>query len=197
MEILALVVRHARHIHAAAADNNIPAEAVAGVILWDPVENPYRRRFARLGPGRVHPAALWGKTEARRVEEEGRVPPAPDVVTRFRRLRDPATAIDYAAAIMGRHADVYERVARSQIREDVGVLCTLYQGGRSEKRAAELMRRREDEPSAQPSMGNDMGPWVVSNLDFVRSLIGCNERRHQAPAESDPSADLGKRPRPS
>jgi hypothetical protein len=170
-ETVTLVSRHAMDIRAAARRNGIPPEAVAGAIVWEGVENPYRRRLARLGPGKVRPVQPWGTTEARRVEAEGRIAPASGVLNRFLRARDTNWAIAYIAAIMGRHADVYERVASVTIRDDVGVLCTLYQGGRSEKRAARLARERKQGRSARPVAGNEMGPWVVAHLEFVRSLL--------------------------
>jgi Protein of unknown function (DUF1402) len=171
LETLSLVPRHAAHIRAAAKRNDLPAEAVAGVIVWDGLENPYRRTFARLGPGHVHPFEVMRKSDARRVEDERRIEPASGALERFGRVRDPVWAIDYIAAIMGWHADVFEGVAGVRIRDDIGVLCTLYQGGRSDKRAAQFVRRREQDPSALPKPGNDMGPWVLANITFVCSLL--------------------------
>jgi Protein of unknown function (DUF1402) len=170
-ETLALVSQHATEICAAARRNGVAPEAVAGAIVWEGVENPYRRHVARLGPGKVRPIQACGTTEARRVEAEGRIAPASGVFHRFLRVHDTSWAIDYVAAIMGRHADVYERVASVTIRDDVGVLCTLYQGGRSGTRAARLARERRQSPSARPAAGNDMGTWVVAHLGFVRSLL--------------------------
>jgi len=62
---------------------------------------------------------------------------------REQRLREPATAIMYIAAIMNHHARNYERLAEYpklqaedyDIRKDVGVLCQLYQAGRSQDTA--------------------------------------------------------------
>jgi hypothetical protein len=171
-ETVAMVVAHASVIRAAAAHHRVPPEAVAGATVWEGVENPYRRRVFLLGPGKVRVTELWRPAEAEMVEQDGRIPAAAGVRDRLRRLRDPVWAIEYVAAIMGRHADVYERVARVRIRDDVAVLCTLYQGGDSELRAARLALRLQHDPHAMPRPGNDMGPWVAANLAFVSDLIG-------------------------
>lgn len=171
VEALELVTRHAAHIYAAASQNDIAPEAVAGAIVWEGVENPYRRRFARLGPGKVRPIKPLRKSDAQRVEGEGRIRPASGALERFARVRDPVWAIYYVAAVIGRHADIYEKLGGVRIRDDVGILCTLYQGGGSEQRATRFARRREEDSFARPAAADDMGPWVLSNLGFVRSLL--------------------------
>ena len=171
-EALGIVSDHAPLIRAAAVRHSVPPEAVAGAILWEGLENPYRRRHWRLGPGKVRATELWRPADAMKVELEGRIPGASGLRERLGRLRDPSWAIQYVAAIQSRHADVYLRLASVRIRHDIAVLCTLYQGGDSELRAARLADRRSRDPTAMPRAGNDMGPWVVTNLEFVRRLIG-------------------------
>jgi hypothetical protein len=90
---------------------------------------------------------------------------------RLRRLRDADTALLYVAAILARHARVYARVAGVEISGDAAILCTLYQGGGSERRAAQLRLRRLADPLAMPVAADEMGPWVRTNLGFIRDLL--------------------------
>jgi hypothetical protein len=160
-------------ISAAAKQYRVPAEAIAGAILWEALENPYHRPFWRLGPGKVHPSESGEKSEAEKVEEEKRVtPPTASTKERGARLQDPVWAIVYIAAIMRRHADNYWTIAGVDISADTGILCTLYQGGHSESRAKDLAARRSKDPSARPMIGDDMAHWVLKNIDWIKSVCG-------------------------
>jgi hypothetical protein len=151
----------------------IRPEAIAGAILWDAMENPYRRRFLRLGPGKVHPVELLRRSEAEIVEREGLVkPPTRNAISRFWRLRQPGWAITYIAAIMRRHANNYLAIAGIDISDEPTILCTLLQGGHSEARAARLAERIRTNPSARPVPGDQMGPWVGANLAFIHGVLG-------------------------
>ncbi len=173
LEAVNIVRNECSNIKGEAKGKNITSEAIAGAILWEAIENPYKRTFSRLGPGKVHPTELLGKSEAERVEEESRVaPPASGTEERTNRLRQPRWAITYIAAIMRRHADNYRNIAGVDISSNTGVLCTLYQGGNSEERARRLAERRRD-PNVQPMTADTMGPWVVRNIDFIRGLLVC------------------------
>jgi hypothetical protein len=172
VEAIALVGKHAGLIRSVARDQGVPPEAIAGAILWEALENPYERRFVRLGPGKVYAFEFFRRSEAQRVEDEGRVqPPARSHWQRLRRLRDPVWAIAYIAAIMRRHADVYLRIAGVDISADSAVLCTLYQGGRSEPRAERLAARRALDSSATPIPANEMGPWIWQHLSFIECVL--------------------------
>jgi len=131
---------------------------------------------------------------------KGKVPPASGRVARYQRLRQPEWAIIYIAAIMARHADNYETIAHVDIRHDVGLLCTLYHGGNSEERAQKLAANRLAAPvcaralenamefralngakrrelltllrrSAQPQLGDAMGPWVKKWRFWIDRLV--------------------------
>lgn len=106
------------------------------------------------------------------VERDGLVPPCRSGRERMWRLRQVEWSIAYIAAILGRHADVYEELAGFTIRHDAAVLCTLYQGGDSEMRAHRLAARLRQDNEAVPIPGNSMGPWVGEHLDYVRSVLG-------------------------
>jgi hypothetical protein len=169
---LALIGEWRAEIHALAARYDVSAEAIAGALLWDALENPYRRPFLRLGPGKVHPCELGRKSDAERAEEAGLVPFAPGgAVRRLRILRRPEGALAYIAGILAYHAANYEAIAGVDIRADPAVLCTLYQGGDSEARAARLARRRARDPGARPRAADEMGPWVDSQRDFIHALL--------------------------
>lgn len=177
-EAFNIVRQHRSEIIAEAVKFKVPAEAIAGAIFWEALENPYHRSFSRLGPGKVHPTETFGKSEAEKVEEEKRVPVAKDLTEREVRLHDPVGAITYIAAIMRRHADNYMRIAGVDISGNVGVLCTLYQGGKSEERAQKLADKRKTDPTAQPQMGDEMGPWVVKNIETIRGWVNPPPRPH-------------------
>jgi hypothetical protein len=151
---------------------NISADAIAGVILWDGAEDPYRRWLLRLGPGRVHPCEVGRKSDAKRAEEAELAPFTPrGPVSRLRILRRPEGALLYIAAILAYHAENYETIAGVDIRRDPAILCTLYQGGASDLRAARLARRRARDPGALPIVGDEMGPWVEAHRGFIRGLL--------------------------
>jgi lipoprotein-anchoring transpeptidase ErfK/SrfK len=181
LEAFAIIRDHRSHIMAEAAKYNVLPEAIAGAIFWEALENPYssmRPKSTRLGPGKVHPYEKIGKSEAEKVEEEKRVSVAKDSEERVSRLRDPKWAITYIAAIMRRHADNYMKIAGVDISKNVGVLCTLYQGGKSEERAAKLAERRKTDPTAQPMPGDEMGPWVEKNIETIRGWVNPPPRPH-------------------
>jgi len=97
---------------------------------------------------------------------------------RHESLKNARVAITYIAAIMRRHADNYLKIAGVDISGNVGVLCTLYQGGHSEERAKRLAEKRKIDPSAQPQMGDEMGPWVVKNIETIRGILNPPRRPH-------------------
>lgn len=89
----------------------------------------------------------------------------------MRLLRDTEGALLYIAAILAYHAGNYESIAGVDIRADPAILCTLFQGGASELRAARLARRRASDPGARPIPGDEMGPWVETQREFIRGLL--------------------------
>jgi hypothetical protein len=181
-DAIQIVGSECAHTQMKAASLGIAPEAIAGAILWEALENPYRRPLWRLGPGKVHPTELSGKSEAERAEAAGLVPAARDSTERENRLQQSGWAVDYIAAIMARHRDNYKTIAGVDISYDVGVLCTLYQGGHSEERAQRLAARRKSDPNAQPVAADQMGPWVLQYLDWVKTAMGCA----QAPTPQNP-----------
>lgn len=179
LEAINIVKSESKTIIGAGATYKVAPEAIAGAILWEALENPYHRSFNRLGPGKVHVWELSGKSEAEKVEDEKRVvPPAQDSDVRKARLQQPKWAAIYIAAIMRRHADNYLKIAGVDISNNVGVLCTLYQGGHSEERAQKLAEKRKLDPKAQPQAGDEMGPWVEKNLDSIKGLLNPGPRPH-------------------
>jgi hypothetical protein len=170
-------------IRSVAAANGIPEEAIAGAILWEAVENPYLRPFPRLGPGKVHPLEINKTSAAEIVEHEGRMPALSGSELRRERVKDPDWAIEYIGAIMAHHADAYRKIASVDIRKDVAVLCTLYNTGDSEVRAAALAAHKQDArhagkkaPMPRP---NSMGLWVEQWIPFIRGLLG-GDHRHRS-----------------
>ena len=201
VEAINLITSHAQEIINAGVNYEVDPRAIAGAILWEALENPYddgvlepnyRPENLRNGPGKVHvfnyrrPDQL---SEAEKVEMAGLVPQIfqlprlAQVPERWERLQQPGYAIVYIAAIMSRHASDYQAQG-FYIRNNPGVLCTLYQGGNSEGRAANKAREREsvvreggDPSSVQPQAADEMGPWVEDNLSYIQALIrqGAND----------------------
>src|SRR5262249_17993049 len=155
-EAINIVIAERAHILGTADKFKVSAEAIAGAILWEALENPYTRTFKRLGPGKVHPTERIGKSEAEKVEDEKRGPKPRDDDERAEVLKRPSVAVTYIGAIMRRHADNYSSIAGVDISQNPGVLCTLYQGGHSEKRAQTLAEKRKVDPKAGPQLGDEM-----------------------------------------
>ncbi|MEG4288374.1 Ig-like domain-containing protein [Microcoleus sp. C2C3] len=161
-------------------------------------------------PGKVHPdSSIFGEECVAEVVENERLVPFPKIrqevvifppvgalqdpsflapiarrnlinSDRAKRLKEPATAIMYIAAIMDHHAKNYEKLdqypklkaAGYDIRQDVGVLCQLYQAGNSQKSASGFQTRFIADPKARPIVGDEMGKWVRNNINFIRILLG-------------------------
>jgi hypothetical protein len=223
LEAIAVVTKYRFNINHEANLRDVPATAIAGAILWEGIEDPDGRifhKYFQYGPGHVH--GFWnsskhpfGDIEAAKVEGdgEGKVPAAGGRVARYRRLRQPEWAITYIAAIMARHADNYETIAQVDIRDNVGVLCTLYHGGNSEERAKKLAANRLAavacaralknttdfqalngakrgklltllRGNAQPQPGDAMGPWVEKWRSWIDQLLQYQPGDYPAPDQS-------------
>jgi hypothetical protein len=177
---IALVQQHCQQIVEAARQYGVPPEAIAGAILWEAIEDPaglaQRMGITRgPGPGKVHYFELGKPAAAGLAEIDGKINRSSSVVDRFQRVRDPDSAIRYIGAILSDSADAYRKEAGVDISQDVGVLLTLYEEGDAEQKARSLSAARAHDPSASPSPGGDMGPWVVENLPWVRGQLTCLE----------------------
>ena len=218
VEAINLVTSRAQEIIDTGIRYEVDPRAIAGAILWEALENPYddqpweenyRHPGLRNGPGKVHVFTYknpFKLSEAEKVENEGLVRPIvqtvpiplvgniqklrldPSIIlARGERLQDPSWAIVYIAAILSRHASDYQEQG-FYIRNNPGVLCTLYQGGNSEERSdakakerkaadeeREAIARRGGDPSSippvQPQPADNMGPWVVKNLSYIQALL--------------------------
>jgi hypothetical protein len=128
------ITQYASYIFQMANEFNVTPDAIAGVILWEALENPYP--LLRRGTGNTPGAqkfGILGKIHAstgdvaEKIEKEGRVPAPPTIFptradafnARFKRLLDPLWAIRYIAAILDRAADIYEQTAREYAARDV------------------------------------------------------------------------------
>ena len=177
---ITIVEESACDICEVAEQYNVPAEAIAGAILWEGIENPYpalRSWYFPEGPvggrtnitGKIHP---YEGSIAEEVEREGRVPPlvsSPSVdlvAARTYRLRHSYMAIVYIAAILDREAERFQTASRSTreqlgtlygdfyIRDQAGLLCAFYQGV-DPIGAAVAMERRRAFFSATRDLEND------------------------------------------
>ncbi|HAZ43743.1 MAG TPA: hypothetical protein DDW76_10445 [Cyanobacteria bacterium UBA11369] len=175
-EAIDMVITYMGDIMNAGDRYKIPYQSIMGAILWEALENPYPGWYSRnnwKGPGKIQYET--GQI-ADQVERAELVPRQPDDNTRKQHLRKPKNAITYIAAIMRYHANNYLNIAGFNIDAldlitKVGIYCTLYQGGNSERRAIRLAEQRRTDRSAQPKMGDDMAEWVVQNLPYIEYLI--------------------------
>jgi hypothetical protein len=189
---ISFVHTHCASIVQAAKHYGVPAEAIAGAILWEAVEDPHSsRREAAValgpGPGKVHWVEGPGTPNAaEQAENDGKIPPPlPGVIAgladlgpgagalsalirRFRVL-DPDSAIQYIGAILSDDVEIYKKIAHVDISQNIGVLLTLYEEGYAEDKA----RERAANPSQPPQIGADMGPWVMEHLPWVRAQLPC------------------------
>jgi hypothetical protein len=180
VETLQIISDYQDLIHGEAAKHHIPPEAIAGAILWEALENPYSRSVFRRGPGKIRSTPdnpLGGKSDAESAEDAGLIekPDSDDASQRDQlrgeRLMKPGWAIQYAAAIMRWHADNYLKIAGVDISGDASLLCTLFQTGGSEERAAKLAERIKEDPDAKPAANDQMGAWVNTNLGDISALL--------------------------
>jgi hypothetical protein len=163
----------------------VPPEAIAGAILWEALENPYLVPGQAVidpgpGPGKVHYVNNDGTTTAaQQAEDDGLLPKADSPDDRYRRVVNPDWSISYIGAILKDTADRYEsgtakrgkakRGKAIDISTDIGVLLTFYEGVDGGPDAAAA----KDDLSVGPVMANDMGPWVVDHLPWVREQLPC------------------------
>jgi RHS repeat-associated protein len=136
-----LVKQQSSFICEQAKKYRVTPDAIAGAILWEGIENPYRESDIWFGqskiPGKIHAfqksaldpfkGKFWlfpgEPTEMQKVEEEKRVPwntfggGGADFMRNFDRkphLENPSNAIIAIAAILDRSASIYEALPLSQ-----------------------------------------------------------------------------------
>jgi hypothetical protein len=173
------VKRQCARIVQLAKQYGVPAEAIAGAILWEALEDPHSSEQEAMvalgpGPGKVHwiePAGTPNAAE--QAENHGKLPGVhPGIrgyVERRQRVTDPDWAIRYVGAILSDDVDIYRQVAHVDISQNIGVLLTLYEEGHAEDKAA----AHATDPSTPPGLGADMGPWVMEHLQWVRAQLTC------------------------
>ncbi|MGF1938645.1 MAG: hypothetical protein RM347_030520 [Nostoc sp. ChiQUE02] len=199
-EAIRIVSEKAKWICKIAQEYNVTPDAIAGAILWEGIENPFPAW--RTGPlrsniaGKIHP---YPGDVAEKVEKEGRVTPLNSkkpqiglIGPRSDRLRNPEWAIIYIGAILDRAADIYEASAKSfarkdeqedkpprpiyNVRDQAGILGTLYQGGKVEQRSNNFENRRTQKPETVPQMNinEKLGPWISQYRWWIRDLLEKN-----------------------
>ena len=154
-----------------AKKHGIPPEAIAGAILWEALENPYSRSFARRGPGKIRSdvaekaeqAGFIEKPDTDNENEAGNI--------RGERLGKGGWALRYAGAIMRLHAKNYMEIAHVDISKDAGVLCTLFNTGDSEEKAKAFAEKLASDPNAKPQPNDTMGQWVNDHASDIKELL--------------------------
>jgi hypothetical protein len=187
-----IVLFNQQFIREMASQYQVPAEAIAGAIIWEADNNP-RTLWRRIGHllglaqggtiGNIHlrGSHFFEKQEAEKVEEEHRVPhKTRNDAERRALLNEARPAITYIAAIMRRHADNYVRIAQFDLTRDledeqdkIGTICFLYHAGLSEDRATRFKARRQTNRQERPNwrQNSDLANWVVGHLSFIRALL--------------------------
>jgi hypothetical protein len=158
---------YAGEIKAAASARKIDSTAVAGAIAWEALVNVHPPGLIVLGPGKVHPFAFFGETDAQLVEQMGYMPKL-TLEERIIALQNPDTAIKYIAAIMGAYADQAQK-AGYNIRNQPAILATYYNGaGVNLLTVATKLKQKYPTP-LQP--GPTMGLWVANHLTYLTDAL--------------------------
>lgn len=117
--------RHRDLIIKDAAERKIPAEAIAGAVAWEGLQNVAPLPLKFEGPGKVH---YDDGSAADQVEQLHYLPAAANWGDRLMRLLQADWALRYIAAIMGAYADLSDKAGSGAIRGRPEILTTLYQG---------------------------------------------------------------------
>lgn len=158
-------------IVAAAKAYNVSPTAIAGAILWEGNEN------SRIGkskiPGTIH-IDVAQRFAKEKINGKYLVPAEYRNLTDGQleaKLKQPKHAIVFIAAVMNSHADKYERIAKVNIRNNPGVLATLYQKGNAEASANSLRQKRKTDPNAQPTANDEMGAYTNENANYLKNML--------------------------
>ena len=130
LRAIALVSDWRAEIHALARRYDVCAEAIAGAVLWDALENPIAGGGCDSGRARSIRASSAARATPSGPRTRAWSPSRPSgAVGRLRILRRPEGALAYIAAILAHHTANYETTAGVDIRADAGVLCRLTRAG--------------------------------------------------------------------
>lgn len=167
-------------ISSQATTRRIAAEAIAGAIAWEAINNVKTPTVAVYGPGKVHPTELSGEAVSEAVERLGYVPNI-TFASRVFKLRTVAGSIEYIGAIMYAYSQASLRAgSKANIANKPGILTTLYQGIRDPNNGNADVRldstvdtyfnfkvRNGDSylPNAR------MGTWVEDHFQRLRDAI--------------------------
>ncbi|MTI19052.1 DUF1402 family protein [Rhodobacteraceae bacterium RKSG542] len=138
---------------------------------------PFNRTFfypmfagQSFGIGQLTPLTALKMSD--RVETiSGFSPLSPDnAMEIYKRVMDPATSIDYSAAVIADAIEAYKTVAGIDISTNPGITATLYNLGNPWERAEVLRKKREKEPEVLPSE-NYYGWLANERLEELRAVL--------------------------
>lgn len=183
--VLAWLVKHKAEIASAAAKFKVDRRAVAGAIAWEAIVQVKSSSFRAVGPGKPHIWEFRGTSAVDEVEEMGDLPDRDDDQQR-EVLKTPAGASEYIAAIMGAFADISAGYGL-QIRNDPGVLATIYHGWRPSMWKEHMEDKTAAHPQGtswpRPVVANPMGIWVDEHLPYLEEAVGFTAAEQRAIGE--------------
>lgn len=180
--VLAWLQKHKADIASAAAKFKIDRRAIAGAIAWEAIVQVKSSSRRAVGPGKAHIWEFWGTSAIDEVEEKGYMPEADD--DRQRELMKTSSgSTQYIGAIMGATADISARYGLD-IRNDPGVLTTIYQGWRPSEWEDHMKDKATRHPKGmlwpRPVVANPMGIWVDEHLPYLEEAVGFTPAEQRA-----------------
>ena len=173
--VLAWLQKHQAEIASAAKKFNIDRRAIAGAIAWEAIVQVKSSSVRAVGPGKAHSWEFRGMAAVDEVEKLGYMPRSGSEERQRELLETPAGAAEYIGAIMAACADISARHGLD-IRNDPGVLTTIYQGWRPSDWEEHMDDKAASHPKGtpwpRPTVANPMGIWVDQHLPYLAEAVG-------------------------
>ena len=183
--VLAWLQKYQADITSAASKFKVDRRAVAGAIAWEAIVQVKRSSWRAVGPGKAHVWEFSGTSAVDEVEERGYMPEADDDRQKQVMKTVPGST-EYIAAIMGSFADTSTRYGL-EIRNDPGVLTTIYHGWRPSEWEERMKNKAKAQPQGapwpRPVVANPMGIWVDEHLPYLEEAVGFTPAEQQAIGE--------------
>lgn len=184
--VLAWLEKYKAEIASAATKFKVDRRAIAGAIAWEAIVQVKSSSWRAVGPGKAHSWEFSGEAAVDEVEEMGYLPDSGSDDQQQELLKTPAGSTAYIGAIMAACADISARHGLD-IRNDPGVLTTIYQGWSPSKWEKHMEIKAKDHPKGapwpRPVVANPMGIWVDEHLPYLEEAVGFTPMEAQAIAE--------------
>jgi hypothetical protein len=200
MHVLAWLQKHQPEIASAAGQFKVDRRAIAGAIAWEAIVQVKGSSVRAVGPGKAHSWEFRGMAAVDEVEKMGYMPRSGSEDRQREILETAAGSTRYIGAIMSACADISARHGL-QIRDDPGVLTTIYQGWKPSEWEEHMEDRAEDHPAGspwpRPVVANPMGLWVDQHLPYLEEAVGFTAAEAKAIGEAPHGATAEGRTAPA